>query len=71
MAKSTQLSVRAGFAPALCALSLLAGCASSPPGVATEPRPVTRENFVRAETDRMYSDLLKLAGGVNRFPAAT
>lgn len=50
MAKSTQWSVCAGFAPALCALSLLAGCASSPPGVATEPRPVTRENFVRAPT---------------------
>lgn len=67
MAKSPQLSVRASFVPALCALSLLAGCASSPPGVATEPQPVTRENFVRAETDRMFSDILKLTGGVNRF----
>lgn len=68
MPKSTQSSVRAGFVPALCCvLSLLAGCASSPPDVATKPRPVTRENFVRAETDRMFSDFLKLTGGVNRF----
>jgi hypothetical protein len=28
---------------------------------------VTRENFVRAETDRMFSDIAGLAGGVNRF----
>lgn len=28
---------------------------------------MTRENFVRAETDQMFSDFLKLTGGVNRF----
>ena len=28
---------------------------------------VTRDNFIRAETDRMFSDFLKLTGGVNRF----
>jgi hypothetical protein len=28
---------------------------------------VTRENFVRAETDRMFADIPKLAGGVNRL----
>lgn len=28
---------------------------------------VTRENFVRAETDRMFADVAGLAGGVNRF----
>jgi hypothetical protein len=28
---------------------------------------VTRENFVRAETDRMFTDIAKMAGGVNRF----
>lgn len=28
---------------------------------------VTRNNFVRAETDRMFTDIEKMAGGVNRF----
>jgi hypothetical protein len=36
-------------------------------GFAAEPTIVTRENFVRAETDRMFSDFLKLTGGVNRW----
>ncbi len=28
---------------------------------------VSVDNFARAETDRMFADLAKLAGGVNRF----
>jgi len=36
-------------------------------GFAAEPTTVTRENFVRAESDRMFSDIQKMAGGVNRF----
>lgn len=36
-------------------------------GFAAEPTIVTRENFVRAETDRMFIDIQKMAGGVNRF----
>jgi len=31
---------------------------------------VTRENFVRAETDRMFRDIAALAGGVNRLGVA-
>jgi hypothetical protein len=29
------------------------------------PTPVTADNFVRAETDRMFGDFLTLSGGVN------
>lgn len=28
---------------------------------------VTKDNFIRAETDRMFSDFLKLSGGVNKL----
>lgn len=38
--------------------------ASEKPAAATQ---VTRANFVRAETDRMFTDIAKMAGGVNRF----
>lgn len=33
----------------------------------TEATVVTRENFVRAESDRMFADFARLAGGLNRF----
>lgn len=57
MAKSPQLSVRAGFVPALCCvLSLLAGCASTPPGASAsaaapsvtpaEARTIAEEGFI-------------------------
>ncbi len=36
------------------------------PGFAADSQ-VTRENFVRAETDRMFRDIAGLAGGVNTF----
>ena len=36
-------------------------------GFASEPKVVTRENFVRAETDRMFSDFLKLTARVNHW----
>jgi len=52
----------------------LGGCqhtAGTPPAQAASPAAggtvVTRENFVRAETDRMFADTAKLGGGVNRF----
>lgn len=34
---------------------------------ADAPTPVTRDTFIRAETDRMFGDFVKLAGGVNRM----
>lgn len=58
---------RSGLVLALGVSSLLAGCATSPPGAATEARPVTRDNFVRAETDRMFRDIAALSGSVNTF----
>ena len=44
----------------------------TPPASATAPATVdgsvvTRDNFVRAESDRMFSDFLKLTAGVNRL----
>lgn len=52
----------------------LAGCGRSQdaPVPATNasqvaPTQVTRDNIVRAETDRMFNDIAKMAGGVNRF----
>ena len=43
----------------------------APAAAAVSPTPtgtlVTRDNFVRAETDRMFGDFVKLTGGVNRF----
>jgi hypothetical protein len=36
-------------------------------GAVAQPTKVTRENFVRAETDRMFSDIQAMAGGPNRF----
>ena len=52
----------------------LAGCdaARKPEAPAAETAAptgtlVTRDNFIRAETDRMFSDFLKLSGGVNQF----
>lgn len=41
--------------------------AQTPKATKTGGAVVTRENFIRAETDRMFSDLLKLSGGVNRL----
>lgn len=43
----------------------------TPPAPAAAPATVsgtvvTRDHFVRAESDRMFSDFLKLTGGVNR-----
>jgi hypothetical protein len=40
--------------------------AAAPEAAATDIA-VTRDNFVRAETDRMFVDFLKLSGGVNQF----
>jgi len=37
------------------------------PGFAAETQTVTRENFVRAETDRMFRDIAALSGQVNAF----
>lgn len=45
--------------------------AASTPAASVAPaaagKTVTRDNFVRAESDRMFSDFLKLTGGVNRL----
>jgi hypothetical protein len=49
----------------LLAAAMLAALPAAAPAAA--PKPVTRDNFVRAETDRMFGDFLKLSGGVNRM----
>jgi Protein of unknown function (DUF1254) len=53
-------SIVAAFLPFVAALFSLTGFTA-------EAETVTRENFVRAETDRMFRDIAALAGGVNTF----
>ncbi len=61
------------FAAASSCLALVACDATKKPEApATEAAApagtiVTRDNFIRAETDRMFSDFLKLSGGVNQL----
>ncbi|MFN3874525.1 MAG: DUF1254 domain-containing protein, partial [Flavobacteriales bacterium] len=57
----------------LVALATLSACDSNTPSTteakATEDasRKVTPENFIRAETDRMFYDISQGAGGINKF----
>jgi hypothetical protein len=60
----------------LCAaLAMLPACNKAPDDTAADHAPatapagtlVTKDNFIRAETDRMFGDFLKLSGGVNRL----
>jgi hypothetical protein len=65
--------------PSLLAVALvgtLAACEAQPSKEAVNPSPseatasgtvVTNDNFIRAETDRMFGDFLKLSGGVNKL----
>ena len=71
-----RISARPAAVVVLCALTAALGACSRPAGEAGAEKAaqaavtgtiVTRDNFVRAETDRMFGDFLKLTGGVNTF----
>jgi hypothetical protein len=43
------------------------GDAADPGAQKTQPVKVTPETYIRAETDRQFGEIVKMAGGVNRF----
>jgi hypothetical protein len=65
--KTTQLLAVAASCLALAACGAGKGPEAPPAETATTGTIVTKENFIRAETDRMFSDFLKLTGGVNQL----
>ncbi len=58
----TRLTFLLAFA---CALAISAAVPAQ--AQTTAPVTVTRQTYIRAETDRQFAEVAKMAGGVNRF----
>jgi hypothetical protein len=50
-----------------CALAISAPAHAHAQTQTTSPVKVTPETYIRAETDRQFAEIVKMAGGVNRF----
>ena len=64
--------MKPSFSALLSALALSATFAATPllaqgEAAASEPMTVTPQTYIRAETDRQFAVIAKMAGGVNRF----